>query len=164
MSATSWTLAAIALISLLAMTVAAVVEGSAGMITRERFRQTTQPRERTLQAFLDPRRSLVAALHLAQVVAVAVAASALTVMTLREPWLDPVVMVEALKSGKLGGAGLDVFVDEPRVPPALLDLENVVLLPHVASATVETRGKMGDLVIGNLANHFAGKPLLTRVP
>lgn len=93
MSATSWTLAAIALISLLAMTVAAVVEGSAGMITRERFRQTTQPRERTLQAFLDPRRSLVAALHLAQVVAVAVAASALTVMTLREPWLDPVVVV-----------------------------------------------------------------------
>jgi CBS domain containing-hemolysin-like protein len=92
-SATSWTLAAIALISLLMMTVAAVVEGSAGVITRERFRQTTHPRERSLQAFLDPRRSLVAALHLAQVVAVAVAASALTTMTLQEPWLDPVVVV-----------------------------------------------------------------------
>ena len=93
MSATSWTLAAIALISLLLMTVAAVVEGSAGMITRERFRQTSQPRERSLQAFLDPRRSLIAALHLAQVIAVAVAASALTVMTLREPWLSPTVVV-----------------------------------------------------------------------
>ncbi len=63
------------------------------MITRERFRQAAHPRERSLQAFLDPRRSLVAALHLAQVVAVAVAASALTVMTLREPRLDPVVVV-----------------------------------------------------------------------
>lgn len=93
MSATSWTLSAIALISLLLMTVAAVVEGSAGVITRERFRQLTHPRERSLQAFLDPRRSLVAALHLAQVVAVAVAAAALTAMTLREPWLDPVVVV-----------------------------------------------------------------------
>lgn len=93
MSATSWTLAAIALISMLLMTVAAVVEGSAGMITRERFRQATHPRERSLQAFLDPRRSLVAALHLAQVVAVAVAASALTAMTLGEPWLSPVVVV-----------------------------------------------------------------------
>jgi putative hemolysin len=92
-SASSWTLAAIALISLVLMTVAAVVEGSAGMLTRERFRQTPHPRERSLQAFLDPRRSLVAALHLAQVVAVTVAASALTVMTLREPRLDPVVVV-----------------------------------------------------------------------
>jgi putative hemolysin len=92
-SATSWSLAAVALITLLMMTVAAVVEGSAGMITRERFRQTTHPRERSLQAFLDPRRSLVAALHLAQVVAVAIAASALTVMTWQEPWLDPIVVV-----------------------------------------------------------------------
>jgi CBS domain containing-hemolysin-like protein len=75
------------------MTMAAVVEGSAGVITRERFRQTTLPRERSLQAFLDPRRSLIAALHLAQVVAVAVAATTLTLMTLREPRLDPVVVV-----------------------------------------------------------------------
>ena len=93
MSATSWSLAAIALISLLLMTVAAVVEGSAGIITRERFRQTSHPRERSLQAFLDPRRSLVAALHLAQVVAVAVAASALTVMTLGESRRNPAVIV-----------------------------------------------------------------------
>ncbi len=93
MSATSWSLAAVALISLLLMTMAAVVEGSAGVITRERFRQTTLPRERSLQAFLDPRRSLIAALHLAQVVAVAVAATTLTLMTLREPRLDPVVVV-----------------------------------------------------------------------
>jgi putative hemolysin len=91
-SASSWTLAAIALISLVLMTVAAVVEGSAGMLTRERFRQTPHSRERSLQAFLDPRRSLVAALHLAQVVAVAIAAGALTAVTLQEPWLDPVVI------------------------------------------------------------------------
>jgi CBS domain containing-hemolysin-like protein len=92
-SATSWTLAAIALIGLLLMTVAAVVEGSAGMLTRERLRQSPHPRERSLHAFLDPRRSLIAALHLAQVVAVVVAASALTLMTLWEPRLNPAVVI-----------------------------------------------------------------------
>jgi CBS domain containing-hemolysin-like protein len=75
------------------MTVAAVVEGSAGMLTRERLRQSPHPRERSLHAFLDPRRSLIAALHLAQVVAVVVAASALTLMTLWEPRLNPAVVI-----------------------------------------------------------------------
>jgi lactate dehydrogenase-like 2-hydroxyacid dehydrogenase len=77
--------------------------------------------------------------------------------------VDEPALIEALKSGKLGAAGLDVFADEPRVPEAFLAMENVVLQPHVASATHQTRKAMGQLVIDNLAAHFAGKPLLTPV-
>jgi lactate dehydrogenase-like 2-hydroxyacid dehydrogenase len=77
--------------------------------------------------------------------------------------VDEAALVAALADGRLGGAALDVFVDEPRVPPALFAMDNVVLLPHVASATVETRGAMGDLVINNLRNHFAGRPVITPV-
>jgi hydroxypyruvate reductase len=77
--------------------------------------------------------------------------------------IEEAAMVEMLRDGKLGGAGLDVFADEPRVPEALLALENVVLQPHVGSATHATRGAMGQLVIDNLKAHFAGKPLLTPV-
>ena len=77
--------------------------------------------------------------------------------------VEEAALVEALVSGGLGAAGLDVFADEPRVPEALFDLENVVLQPHQASATVETRGAMGDLVIENLAAHFAGRPALTPI-
>src|SRR5215468_2928021 len=69
--------------------------------------------------------------------------------------VDEGALVAALADGRIGGAALDVFVDEPRVPPALFAMDNVVLQPHVASATVETRGAMGDLVISNLRNHFA---------
>jgi lactate dehydrogenase-like 2-hydroxyacid dehydrogenase len=72
--------------------------------------------------------------------------------------------VTALVEGRLGGAGLDVYEDEPRVPEALLKLDNVVLLPHLASATEATRLAMGRLMIENLRAHFAGKPLLTPVP
>ena len=61
------------------------------------------------------------------------------------------------------GAGLDVFFDEPRVPPEFFDLDNAVLLPHVGSATVETRKAMGDLQIENLRRHFSGQQVLTRV-
>jgi lactate dehydrogenase-like 2-hydroxyacid dehydrogenase len=78
--------------------------------------------------------------------------------------VDEPALVEALKSGKLGGAGLDVFLDEPAVPAELLAMENVVLTPHVGSATTETRAAMGQLALDNLANWFAGKPLLTEVP
>jgi lactate dehydrogenase-like 2-hydroxyacid dehydrogenase len=77
--------------------------------------------------------------------------------------IDEPTMIELLQSGGLGGAGLDVFADEPRVPPALFALENVVLQPHVGSATHATRGAMGQLVVDNLKAHFAGKPLLTPV-
>ena len=81
----------------------------------------------------------------------------------RGPVVDEPALVDALKTGKLGHAALDVFEDEPRVPEALFALENTVLLPHVGSATIETRTAMGQLVVDNLVAHFAGKPLLTRV-
>ena len=77
--------------------------------------------------------------------------------------VDEPALIEALQSGKLGFAGLDVFVDEPRVPEAFFSMENVVLQPHVASATHQTRKAMGQLVIDNLAAHFAGKPLVTPI-
>jgi len=77
--------------------------------------------------------------------------------------VDEAAMVELLASGGLGGAALDVFADEPRVPEALLGLPNVVLSPHQGSATRKTRAAMGDLVVRNLAAHFAGDPLLTPV-
>ena len=76
---------------------------------------------------------------------------------------DEPALLEALEQGRLGGAGLDVFVDEPHVPEGFLALDNVVLQPHVASASHQTRQAMGQLVIDNLAAHFAGKPLLTPV-
>jgi len=77
--------------------------------------------------------------------------------------VDEPALVSALADGRLGGAGLDVFVDEPRVPDALWGLNNVVLQPHQASATVETRLAMGELVLANLAAHFAGQPVPTAV-
>lgn len=73
--------------------------------------------------------------------------------------VDEPAMVAALREGRLGGAGLDVFVDEPRVPEALLSMDNVVLQPHQGSATVETRRAMADLMLANLEAHFAGRPL-----
>lgn len=77
--------------------------------------------------------------------------------------VDESALVAALVEGRLGGAGLDVFVDEPEVPEALWSLEQVVLQPHRASATVETRIAMGELVLANLAAHFAGQAPVTPV-
>jgi lactate dehydrogenase-like 2-hydroxyacid dehydrogenase len=81
----------------------------------------------------------------------------------RGPHIDEPELVSALLEGRLGGAGLDVFENEPEVPEHLLALENVVLLPHVGSDTVETSEAMADLVINNLEAHFLKKPLLTPV-
>lgn len=81
----------------------------------------------------------------------------------RGPHVDEPELVSALVEGRLGGAGLDVFEHEPEVPEALFGLENVVLLPHVGSGTVETRMEMADLVLGNLEAHFSNKQLLTPV-
>lgn len=77
--------------------------------------------------------------------------------------VDEAALVEALQSGRLGGAGLDVYANEPRVPEALFTMDNVVLSPHIGSATHDTRKAMGDLTIDNLLAHFAGRPLLTPV-
>jgi len=77
--------------------------------------------------------------------------------------VDEPALVAALQEGRLGGAGLDVFAEEPKVPEALMKMDQVVLQPHAASATHETRRAMGDLVVDNLRAHFAGKPVLTPV-
>jgi lactate dehydrogenase-like 2-hydroxyacid dehydrogenase len=77
--------------------------------------------------------------------------------------VDEPVLLRYLQQKKIAGAGLDVFVDEPRVPPEFFTLDNAVLFPHVGSATVETRKAMGELQIENLRRHFAGKPVLSRV-
>lgn len=77
--------------------------------------------------------------------------------------IDEPALVAALQDGSLGGAGLDVFIDEPKVPEALYALDNVVVQPHVGSATHATRAAMGQLVVDNLKAHFSGRPLLTRV-
>ncbi len=78
--------------------------------------------------------------------------------------IDEPAMIAALQAGTLGGAGLDVFANEPNVPAALMSMDNVVLFPHVGSATKETRQGMADLVLANLAAHFAGKPLVKLIP
>jgi lactate dehydrogenase-like 2-hydroxyacid dehydrogenase len=77
-------------------------------------------------------------------------------------WLvDEDALVELLETGGLGGAGLDVFRDEPRVSDRLLTLDNVVLTPHIASSTEETMGAMGDTVVANLISWFEGNGPLT---
>ena len=81
----------------------------------------------------------------------------------RGPVIDEQAMVQLLKNGELGGAGLDVFENEPAVPDALKALDNVVLMPHLGSATRETRAAMFDVVVDNLQAYFAGKALLTPV-
>jgi lactate dehydrogenase-like 2-hydroxyacid dehydrogenase len=77
--------------------------------------------------------------------------------------IDEPVLLRYLQEKRIAGAGLDVFADEPRVPPEFFTLENAVLFPHVGSATVETRKAMGDLQIENLRLHFAGQPVKTRI-
>ncbi|MFG6081143.1 2-hydroxyacid dehydrogenase [Paracoccus litorisediminis] len=77
--------------------------------------------------------------------------------------VDESALLDALESGRLGSAGLDVFLNEPNPDPRFGKLSNVVLYPHHASGTVETRDKMSQLVVDNLAAHYAGQPLLTPV-
>jgi len=77
--------------------------------------------------------------------------------------VDEPALVEALSAGRLGGAGLDVFAHEPEVPPALRQMEIVVLEPHQASATVETRRAMAELVLRSLEAQFAGREPPTAV-
>jgi lactate dehydrogenase-like 2-hydroxyacid dehydrogenase len=77
--------------------------------------------------------------------------------------VDEEALIEALRDRKIMTAGLDVFANEPRVPQALIDMEHVVLLPHVGSASVHTRNAMGQLVVDNLLSYAAGRGPLTPV-
>lgn len=77
--------------------------------------------------------------------------------------VDEATLLRYLQEKKIAGAGLDVFEHEPNVPAEFFALDNCVLFPHVASATVETRKAMGDLQVENLHLHFAGKPVRTPV-
>jgi lactate dehydrogenase-like 2-hydroxyacid dehydrogenase len=77
--------------------------------------------------------------------------------------VDEAALVEALRSSRIAGAGLDVYEAEPRIRPELLTMENVVLLPHLGSATASVRVAMGMKVVENLAAFFAGKEPPDRV-
>ncbi len=83
--------------------------------------------------------------------------TAYLVNTARGPIIDEVALVEALKAGTIAGAGLDVFENEPATAPGLAELENVVLTPHIASATIETRGEMAHLAAQAILDVLAGK-------
>ena len=78
--------------------------------------------------------------------------------------VDEPALVAALQAGTIKAAGLDVFADEPHIPAAMMTMDNVVLLPHVGSATRETRQAMGDLCKANLDAWFADKKVLTLIP
>jgi lactate dehydrogenase-like 2-hydroxyacid dehydrogenase len=89
--------------------------------------------------------------------------TAFLINTTRGPVIDEGALVEALRDGALAGAGLDVFEHEPDVHPGLLELENVVLLPHLGSATVETRTAMAELAARNVVAVLRGRPPLTPI-
>ena len=78
--------------------------------------------------------------------------------------IDQAALIDALKAGKIAGAGLDVLDGEPAVPPALAALENVVLSPHIAGRSPESEAAMAGLMLENVKAHFAGRPLATPVP
>ncbi|HXS23052.1 MAG TPA: D-glycerate dehydrogenase [Gemmatimonadales bacterium] len=89
--------------------------------------------------------------------------SAYLINTARGDVVDEAALVEALKKGWIAGAGLDVFEKEPQIAPALVAMENVVMLPHLGSATEETRVAMGMRALENLRLFFSGAPLRDRV-
>jgi lactate dehydrogenase-like 2-hydroxyacid dehydrogenase len=89
--------------------------------------------------------------------------SAHLINTARGDVVDSVALCEALKNKQIAGAGLDVYENEPHIYEGFLALENVELLPHLGSATLETRTAMGEKVLANLAAYFAGDTLPDRV-
>jgi glyoxylate reductase len=90
--------------------------------------------------------------------------SAILINTSRGPVVDEKALAQALKEGVIAGAGLDVYEREPAVEPALLELENAVLLPHIASASERTRTRMAVRAAENIRAFIDGKPLLDPVP
>ena len=88
---------------------------------------------------------------------------AFLINTARGPLVDEPALVEALSNRGIAGAGLDVYENEPRIHPELLKLENVVLAPHIGSATYETRVKMGMVVVENIAAALSGREPSTPV-
>ncbi len=84
---------------------------------------------------------------------------AFLINTSRGDVVDEVALIQALQNGRIAGAGLDVFEHEPAVPAALKQLESVVLLPHLGSATLQSRQAMGMRVMQNLEAFFSGKKL-----
>ena len=89
--------------------------------------------------------------------------TAYLVNTARGDVVDEAALIAALAERRIAGAGLDVYAEEPKVPEALLRLGNVTLLPHIGSATLETRTAMGMLAVDNLAAFFAGAEMPSRV-
>jgi lactate dehydrogenase-like 2-hydroxyacid dehydrogenase len=77
--------------------------------------------------------------------------------------VDEAALIQALKDGRIAGAGLEVFWDEPRVPPALLAMEQVVMAPHIGSSTREIREHRGATLLANLHAHFAGEAVGMRL-
>lgn len=89
---------------------------------------------------------------------------AILVNAARGPIVEEAALVEALRNGPLGSAALDVYENEPQVHPGLLELDNVTLVPHLGSATVETRAAMAELAAANAIAAVRGEPLPTPVP
>ncbi len=89
--------------------------------------------------------------------------SAYLVNTARGPIVDEVALVAALRSGSIAGAGLDVYEHEPQLAPGLSDLDNAVLIPHLGSATIETRAAMATLAARNTVAVLSGQPALTPI-
>lgn len=83
--------------------------------------------------------------------------SAFLINASRGPVVDEKALVEALRKGEIAGAGLDVFEEEPKVSPELMEMENVLLLPHIGSATVETREKMAQVAVNNIIAVIRGE-------
>jgi glyoxylate reductase len=84
------------------------------------------------------------------------------VNTARGEVIDEDTLIKLLETGEIGGAGLDVFENEPQVPAELIALDNVVLVPHIGSATVETRAAMAQRVFDNLASFFKTGKLISQ--